>query len=165
MSVIDETLEANREYSLDFRLGNLPVPPERRLAVVACMDARLTVEEILGLKTGDAHIIRNAGGVVTEDALRSLLISHHLTGTQEFMVINHTDCGLLTFHDVDLRERLEQETGTATVVPSCFHAFRDVHENVRLQLQKIRSHPWIPASIHVRGFVYDSWPAQAPVVW
>ena len=155
MSVIDETLKANQEYFSNFQLGDLPMPPARRLAVVACMDARLTVEEMLGLKTGEAHIIRNAGGVVTEDALRSLVISHHLLGTQEFMVINHTDCGMLTFQDGELRGRLQQETGTATVAPSCFHAFGDVEENVRLQLQKINSHPWIPASIRARGFVYN----------
>ncbi len=110
---------------------------------------------MLGLKTGDAHIIRNAGGIVTEDALRSLIISHHLLGTQEFMVINHTDCGMLTFKDEELRQKLQQQTGTVTVAPVYFHAFSDVEENVRQQVQKVKSHPWIPKHIPIRGFVYD----------
>lgn len=155
MTVIEEVLKSNKSYAKGFTLGDLPMPPGRKLAVVACMDARLTVEEMLGLKTGDAHIIRNAGGIVTEDALRSLIISHHLLGTQEFMIINHTDCGMLTFKDEQLRAKLQQQTGTATVVPSHFHAFSDVAENVRQQIQKVKSHPWIPKHIPVRGFVYD----------
>src|SRR3972149_5258085 len=112
-----DAVRANEEFALTFSLGQLAMPPARRLAVVACMDARLTVEPMLGLKTGEAHIIRNAGGIVTEDALRSLLISHHLLGTQEFIIINHTDCGMLTFKDEDLRARLQKQTGTATVAP------------------------------------------------
>lgn len=155
MSVIDELLKANEEYARGFTLGHLPAPPAQRLAVVACMDARLTVESILGLKTGDAHIIRNAGGVVTEDTLRSLLISHHLLGTQEVVIVNHTDCGMLTFRDEDLRTQLQQKSGTAAVAPAHFHAFADLEENVRYQIQKIRSHPWVPPSITVRGFIYD----------
>ena len=155
MSVIDETLHANEEYARQFTLGDLPMPPCRKLAVVACMDARLTVEEILGLETGDAHIIRNAGGIVTEDALRSLLISHHLLGTQEFIIINHTDCGMLTFKDEELRTRLQQATRTATVAPVHFHAFGDLEENVGQQIQKVQAHPWIPDHIPVRGFVFD----------
>src|SRR5208337_5590064 len=110
---------------------------------------------ILGLKTGDAHIIRNAGGIATEDAIRSLLISHYLLGTQEFMIINHTDCGMLTFKDEELRERLERETGTAVVAPSHFHSFVDTTTNVRRQVQRVKSHPWVPNKIPVRGFVYD----------
>jgi len=110
MSVIDEALKANQEYAAAFRLGGLAMPPARKLAVVACMDARLTVEQFLGLKTGDAHIIRNAGGIATEDAIRSLLISHYLLGTQEFMIVNHTDCGMLTFKDEDLLSRLENHS-------------------------------------------------------
>lgn len=155
MGVIDETLKANESYARTFNLGHLPMPPGRKLAIVACMDARLTVEQVLGLKTGDAHIIRNAGGIVTEDAIRSLLISHYLLGTQEFMIINHTDCGMLTFKDEDLRTKLEQRTRTASVSPEQFHAFRDPVENVRRQIQKVRSHVWIPKEIPVRGFVYD----------
>jgi len=155
MSVTDEVLKANENYTGTFNLGHLPMPPARKLAIVACMDARLTVEQALGLKTGEAHIIRNAGGIVTEDALRSLIISHHLLGTQEFIIINHTDCGMLTFKDEDLRVQLQEKTGTATVAPVDFHAFRDPEENVRLQVQRVKSHPWIPKHISVRGFVYD----------
>ena len=155
MSVTDEVLKANENYTGTFNLGHLPMPPARKLAIVACMDARLTVEQALGLKTGEAHIIRNAGGIVTEDALRSLIISHHLLGTQEFIIINHTDCGMLTFKDEDLRVQLQEKTGTATVAPVHFHAFRDPEENVRLQVQRVKSHPWIPKYISVRGFVYD----------
>jgi carbonic anhydrase len=155
MSVIEEVIAANENYARNFTLGHLPMPPARKLAVVACMDARLTVEQALGLKTGDAHVIRNAGGIVTEDALRSLLISHHLLGTQEFLIINHTDCGMLTFKDEELQARLEGHTGTATVAPARFFAFSDLEENVRRQIQKVRSHPWIPKSISVRGFIYD----------
>lgn len=155
MSVIDEVLEANKKYAEGFTLGHLPMPPARKLAVVACMDARLTVSQLLGLKTGEAHIIRNAGGIVTEDALRSLIISHHLLGAQEFMIINHTDCGMLTFKDEDLRARLLKSTGTATVAPVHFHAFPNLEENVRQQIQKVKSHPWVPKGIPVRGFIYD----------
>ena len=155
MSVIDEVLKANESYTRTFTLGHVPLPPARKLAIVACMDARLTVEPALGLHTGDAHIIRNAGGIVTEDALRSLIISHHLLDTQEFMIINHTDCGMLTFKDEDLRTKLHQMTGTATVAPVHFHAFGDVADNVREQIQKVKSHPWVPQHIPVRGFIYD----------
>lgn len=155
MSVIDEVVQANEIYYRTFTAGLLPVEPARKLAVVTCMDARLDLFQILGLQPGDAHIIRNAGGIVTEDALRSLLLSHHLLGTQEFMVINHTDCGLLTFEDDDLRTRLQRTFGTAVVAPSHFFAFRDLEDNVREQVQKVRSHPWLPGDIVVRGFIYD----------
>ena len=155
MSIIDEVVRANQSYARSFTLGTLSIPPARKLAVVACMDARLTVELILGLKTGDAHIIRNAGGIVTEDAVRSLLISHHLLGTEELVIINHTDCGMLTFKDDELHARLQQQTGTAAVVPARFHAFSNLEENVRQQIQKVRSHPWVPRQIPVRGFIYD----------
>jgi carbonic anhydrase len=112
------------------------------------------VEQLLGLKTGEAHIIRNAGGIASDDALRSLIISHHLLGTQEFIVINHTDCGMLTFKDHELLHKLEEETGTATIAPVHFHAFSSVEENVRRQVARIKSHPWVQG-IPVRGFVYD----------
>ena len=108
------------------------------------MDARLTIEPMLGLKTCDAHIIRNAGGIVTDDALRSLIVSHHLLGTREFIIVNHTDCGMLTFKDEELRNQLHQATGTAADVPAAFHAFSDLDENVRQQIRRVRSHPWIP---------------------
>ena len=155
MSVIDDVLSANQEYAKAFKLGSLPMPPARKLAVVACMDARLTIEPMLGLKTGEAHIIRNAGGIVTDDALRSLIISHQLLGTREIMIINHTDCGMLTFQDADLRQRLRRETGLTPVAPTAFHAFSDLHENVREQIQKLRLHPWLPKEVAVRGFIYD----------
>lgn len=155
MSVIDEVIAGNQEYARSFKQGNLPMPPGRRLAIVACMDARLTIEPMLGLKTGDAHIIRNAGGLVTEDALRSLVISHYLLGTNEFMIINHTDCGMLTFRDEELQDRLRKDTGTVAVAPQFFGAFRDVEENVRRQILKLKSHAWVPREIPVRGFVYD----------
>jgi carbonic anhydrase len=155
VSIIDEALKANETYAQGFKHGHLPMPPARKLAVVACTDARLMVDQALGLKTGDAHVIRNAGGIVTEDAIRSLLISHYLLGTQEFAIINHTDCGMLTFKDEDLHSTLLQATGTAAVAPSHVHAFGDLQENVRQQIQKVKSHPWIPKDIPVRGFIYD----------
>ena len=155
MSVTDETVKANELYAKSFTLGHLAMPPARKLAVLACMDARLTVEQVLGLKTGEAHIIRNAGGIASEDAVRSLIISHHLLGTQEFVVINHTDCGMLTFKDEELREKLRKQTGAAVVAPARFYAFSDPEENVREQVQKIKTHPWLPREIPVRGFVYD----------
>ena len=155
MSTTDELLKANERYAQSFKLGHLPMPPARKVAVLACMDARLTVEQLLGLETGEAHIIRNAGGIATEDALRSLLISHHLLGTQEFLIINHTDCGMLTFKDEELRDRLEKQTGTAAFAPAHFHTFTDLESNVRRQIGRLRSHPWIPKHIPVRGFIYD----------
>ena len=111
MSATDEVLAANKDYAAKFDGGGLAVAPARKLAILACMDSRLSVEQVLGLKTGDAHIIRNAGGVVTEDVLRSLIISHHLLNTQEFIVINHTDCGMATFTDEQLYNQLEEKTG------------------------------------------------------
>ena len=155
MSTIDDAIKANESYSRGFDLGKLAMPPARKLAIVACMDARLTIEPMLGLKTGDAHIIRNAGGIVTEDVVRSLIISQQLLGTQEVMIINHTDCGMLTFEDDALRTRLLNSTGKLAVAPARFYAFHDVQQNVREQVQKLRSHPWIPQEYTVRGFVYD----------
>jgi len=130
------------------------MPPARKLAVVACMDARLTVEQFLGLKTGDAHIIRNAGGLVTEDVLRSLIISSYLLGTRTYYVIQHTDCGMLTFTDEKLREKLKTETGH-DASHLHFHSFSDVEKSVKKQLQAIRSNPFLPRDIDVHGFIYD----------
>jgi carbonic anhydrase len=155
MSTIDETLKENDKYAQSFKLGKLQMPPARKLAIVACMDARLTVEEALGLKTGDAHIIRNAGGIITEDAVRSLIISHYLLGTNEFMIINHTDCGMLTFKDNELKERLKETTKTYAIEPDAFHSFDNIEKNVREQVEKVKSHPWIPKDIPVRGFIFD----------
>jgi carbonic anhydrase len=155
MSTIDDAIGANNSYSREFGLAKLAMPPARKLAIVACMDARLTIELMLGLKTGDAHIIRNAGGIVTEDVVRSLIISQQLLGTREVMIINHTDCGMLSFKDDALRTRLLNSTGKLAVAPARFYAFDDLRQNVREQVQKVRSHPWIPQEITVRGFVYD----------
>ena len=130
------------------------MPPAKKLAIVACMDARLTVEQFLGLETGEAHIIRNAGGIVTEDELRSLIISHKLLGTDTFFVINHTDCGMLTFKDAELQQRLNDETGVDARGIK-FHAFTNLQENVRAQVKRIKDSPFIPDSVSVHGFVYD----------
>jgi carbonic anhydrase len=154
MSVIDEVLQANEIYSRTHELRRLTPRPERHLAVLTCMDTRLSIRT-LGLKTGDAHIIRNAGGIVTEDTLRSLVVSHYLLDTREFMVINHTDCGLMHTSEQDLRARVQNRTGTAAVSPAFFYAFQNIDENVRHQLEKLRTHPWVPKDVIVRGFVYD----------
>src|SRR2546427_3608327 len=131
MSAIDDAQQANARFAQEFRLGQLPMRPAKKLAIVACMDARLTLEPALGLKAGDAHIIRNAGGIVTEDAIRSLLISHHLLGTDEWMIVNHTDCGMLTFKEEELVAKLRAQSDQAPVTQVHFHAFRDLEENVR----------------------------------
>ena len=155
MPVIDEALAANKRYAGSFSQPNLAMPPSRKLAVLACMDARLHVSQALGIKLGEAHIIRNAGGIVTEDALRSLIISHNLLGTQEFMIINHTDCGMLTFKDDEVLDKLQKSTGKAPVAPARLYSFTNLEDNVRRQIQRVKSHPWIPESIPVRGFIYD----------
>ena len=154
MSVIDEVLQANEIYSRTHELRRLTPRPERKLAVLTCMDTRLSIRT-LGLKTGDAHIIRNAGGIVTEDSLRSLVVSHYLLGTEEFMVINHTDCGLTKTGEEDMRARIQNRAGTAAIAPAHFYCFQDLDQNVREQIEKLRSHPWVPKTIAVRGFVYD----------
>lgn len=154
MSVIDDVLTANEIYAHTHELRRLTPRPERKLAVLTCMDTRLSIRT-LGLKTGDAHIIRNAGGIVTDDSLRSLLVSHYLLGTEEFMVINHTDCGLMHTTEQELRTRIQNRAGTAAIAPAFFFAFQNIDENVRQQLQKLRTHPWIPKEVAVRGFVYD----------
>jgi carbonic anhydrase len=154
MSVIDEVLQANELYSRTHELRKLTPRPERQLAILTCMDTRLSIRT-LGLKTGDAHIIRNAGGIVTEDTLRSLVVSHYLLDTKEFMIINHTDCGLMRTTEQELREKIQKRTGTTAISPAFFHVFQNVEENVRHQLQKLRTHPWVPKEVAVRGFVYD----------
>jgi len=145
-------LAENQRYAAQFDRSALPLPPARRLAVLACMDARLTVEEVLGLRTGDAHIIRNAGGLATDDALRSLVISQHLLGTEEIIVIEHTGCGMLTFRDEEVRQQIADETGTE--VDLVLHAFPDLEANLRQQLARIRSHPWIK-EVPVHGLIYE----------
>jgi carbonic anhydrase len=154
MSVIDEVLQANELYSRTHEFRRLTPRPERHLAILTCMDTRLSIRT-LGLKTGDAHIIRNAGGIVTDDTLRSFVVSHYLLDTKEFMVINHTDCGLMLTTEEDLRTRVQNRAGTDAVSPAFFYAFQNVDDNVRHQLQKLRTHPWVPKEVAVRGFVYD----------
>ncbi len=153
MSIIQELLISNAAYAASFDRSQLASPPAKRLAVVACMDARVTVEEILGLRTGDAHIIRNAGGVVTDDVIRSLIISYKLLGTREFLIINHTNCGMATFTDEELQQRMAKEHGVdASQIH--FHAFGDLRENVEAQVQKIRQSPFIPQAIPVHGLIF-----------
>ena len=155
MSVADELLKANEEFVRSFNLGDLAVQPRRRLAVLACMDSRILFERCLGLRPGDAHMIRNAGGIATEDAIRSLIVSHHLLDTQEIIIINHTDCGLLRVKEEELKNKLADKMGTPFGAPAHFHAFDNLEENVRQQIDRVRTHPWIPKHIPVRGFIYD----------
>ena len=155
MSVADELLKANETFARNFTLGELSVRPKRRVAVLACMDSRILFEHCLGLEPGDAHMIRNAGGIATEDALRSLIVSHHLLDTQEFIIINHTDCGLLKVQEYELRAELTRKMGAIASEPAHFYAFDNLEENVRQQIQRVKSHPWIPKHIPVRGFIYD----------
>jgi len=154
MSVIDEVLAANEIYAHTHELRAIAPRPARKLAVLMCMDTRLSIRA-LGLKPGDAHILRNAGGIVTDDALRSLLVSQYLLGTEEIMVINHTDCGMMRSSEEELRSMIQNRSGTAAVAPSSFFTFINVEENVRQQLQKLDSHPWILQTVSIRGFVYD----------
>lgn len=153
MSTTDQLLENNRRYAESFSQGELPMPPGRRVAVLACMDARLVVSRILGLQEGEAHVIRNAGGVATDDAIRSLLISQRLLGTEEIILIHHTDCGMVTFRDDEVKRQIEEETG---IRPSfALEAFPDPVEDVRQSIRRITSSPFIPHKEAVRGFVYD----------
>lgn len=154
MPVREELLAANERYVSGFTKADLPMPPGRRFAVVTCMDARLDPAKFLGLEEGDAHVIRNAGGLVTDDALRSLVISHWLLGTQEAIVITHTDCGMLTFTNEQLRKKLEDEAG-ADASEVDFLAFPDLEESVRAGVRRIRVSPLLPESFGASGFVYD----------
>jgi carbonic anhydrase len=142
----------NARYAASFDRPNLELPPGRRLAVLACMDARLTVEDVLGLRTGEAHIIRNAGGLATDDAIRSLVISQHLLGTEEIIVIEHTRCGMLTFEDEPVRRQIAETQGADVDLPLL--AFPDLDANLVAQVERIRSHPWVK-DVPVHGLVYD----------
>jgi carbonic anhydrase len=153
MSVIDEFLENNKAYAGSFDKGSLPMPPAKHIAVVACMDARMETGVLLGLVEGDAHVIRNAGGVVTDDVIRSLTISQRLLGTRAIMLIHHTDCGMLTFTDADLKEQILNETGIKP--PFAMEAFADLDADVRQSLARIEASPYIPIKDEVRGFVFD----------
>ena len=152
MTVTDELLEANARYAETFD-GPLPLPPARHVAVLACMDARLDVYRALGLAEGDAHVIRNAGGVVTADEIRSLAISQRLLGTTEIVLVHHTDCGMLTFADEDFRSSIEAEVRTRPEWHS--EAFSDLEDDVRASRQRILDSPYIPIKDSVRGFVFD----------
>ncbi len=148
----ERALAENQRYAATFDRPNLELPPSRRLAVLACMDARLTVEQVLGLRTGEAHIIRNAGGLATDDAIRSLVISQRLLGTEEVLVIEHTGCGMLTFEDGPVQASIAEVTGTAVNLP--LHAFSDLEANLAAQVERIRSHPWIK-DVPVTGVIYE----------
>ncbi|MBV8993327.1 MAG: carbonic anhydrase [Pseudonocardiales bacterium] len=152
MSVTDELLANNAEYAAAFS-GPLPMPPAKHVAVVACMDARLDVYRILGLNEGEAHVIRNAGGVVTDDEIRSLAISQRLLGTQEIILIHHTDCGMLTFTDDDFKKSIQDDTG---IKPGwAAEAFPDLDEDVRQSIARIKASPFVPNKDSLRGFVFD----------
>lgn len=153
MTVTDELLANADKYTAAFDKGDLPLPPAKHIAIVACMDARLNVYGLLGLTEGDAHVIRNAGGIVTQDELRSLAISQRLLGTTEIVLIHHTDCGMLTFTDDEFRLGIEAETGVKPTWAA--EAFTDLDQDVRQNIARIRAEPSIPVKDSVRGFVYD----------
>jgi carbonic anhydrase len=149
---LDHVLSENARYAAQFDRSALPLPPGRRLAIVACMDARLSVEDALGLRTGDAHIIRNAGGLATDDAIRSIVISQHLLGTNEVIVVEHTGCGMLTFEEEPVRRRIAAEQACGCDLQLL--PFGDLESNLRAQVERIRSHPWIK-DVPVSGLVYE----------
>ena len=153
MSVTNQLLEANSDYAASFNQGDLPMPPGKHVAVVACMDARLDVYAILGLGLGEAHVIRNAGGVVSDDAIRSLVISQRLLGTKEIVLIHHTDCGMLTFRDDDVKEQIAAEVGTRP--PFALEAFGDLEGDVRQSIARLHASPYLVEKGRIRGFVYD----------
>ena len=153
MSATEELLGNAQHYATDFGKGDLPMPPAKRVAVVACMDARLNPYGLLGLAEGDAHVIRNAGGVVTDDVIRSLLISQRLLGTQEVILVHHTGCGMLTFRDDDVKAQVEADTG---VRPSfALEAFPDLEADLRQSLARLRASPFLSHLDQVRAFAYD----------
>ena len=153
MSTTDELLRNAESYAESFDKGDLPMPPGRKIAVLACMDARLNPYALLGLQEGDAHIIRNAGGVVTDDEIRSLAISQRLLGTEEIILIHHTDCGMLTFTDDEFKRSVQDDVG---IKPEwAAEAFPDVDEDVRQSVARIQASPFIPRKDSVRGFVYE----------
>jgi carbonic anhydrase len=153
MSKTDDLLANNEAYAASFNKGDLPLPPALKTAVVACMDARLDVHALLGIGEGDAHVIRNAGGVVSDDAIRSLAISQRLLGTEEIILIHHTDCGMLTFRDDDFKASIEQDTGIRP--PWAAEAFPDLDADVRQSIARVKASPFVPHKESVRGFVYE----------
>jgi carbonic anhydrase len=153
VSVTDELLRNAEDYASRFDKGSLPLPPAKKVAVVACMDARLDPQALLGLSEGDAHVIRNAGGVITDDEIRSLAISQRLLGTEEIILIHHTDCGMLTFSDDEFRRSIQDDTG---IKPEwAAEAFPDLDEDVRQSIARIKASPFVPRTESVRGFVYE----------
>jgi carbonic anhydrase len=153
MGSTDELLRHDDDYVAKFEKGDLPLPPAKKVAVVACMDARLDPARVLGLEEGDAHVIRNAGGVVTDDAVRSLTISQRLLGTEEIILIHHTDCAMLTFTHDELAKQVEADTGIRP--PFAFEAFTDLEGDVRQSIARIEASPFIPRKKGVRGFIYE----------
>jgi carbonic anhydrase len=153
VSVTDELLRNNAEFASSFKQGDLPMPPDKGLAVVACMDARLNVYALLGLREGQAHVIRNAGGVVSDDVLRSLVISQRLLGTSEIILIHHTDCGMLTFTDDQVKADIEADTGLRPHF--ALEAFPDLERDIRQSIARIKASPFVPNKDSVRGFIYD----------
>jgi carbonic anhydrase len=153
MTVTDELLENNTEFTRNFSNGDLPMPPGKGLAVVACMDARLNVYALLGLQEGDAHVIRNAGGVVSDDVLRSLVISQRLLGTREVILVHHTDCGMLTFTDDQVKADIEADVGLRPHF--ALEAFSDLERDIRQSIARIKASPFVPNKDSIRGFVYD----------
>jgi carbonic anhydrase len=153
MSSTDQLVANNDTYAESFDKGDLPLPPATKVAVVACMDARLNVYGALGLQEGDAHVIRNAGGVVTDDAIRSLAISQRLLGTEEIVLIHHTGCGMLTFTDDDFKRSIEEDTGIRPEWAA--EAFPDLDADVRQSIARIKASPFIPRKDAIRGFVYE----------
>ncbi|MFQ5981788.1 MAG: beta-class carbonic anhydrase [Woeseiaceae bacterium] len=153
MSATEQLLENNERYAKNFTKSGTPLPPAKKAAVVACMDARIETGRLLGLEEGDVHVIRNAGGVVTEDVLRSLVISQRLLGTEEIILIHHTDCGMLTFHDDEVKAQIEDDTGLR---PSfALEAFPNLEDDVRQSIRRIRANPFVPNKDKIRGFIYD----------
>jgi carbonic anhydrase len=153
MTVTDELLRNNADFAGSFSKGDLPMPPGKGLAVVACMDARLNVYALLGLEEGEAHVIRNAGGVVTEDVIRSLAISQRLLGTSEIILVHHTDCGMLTFTDDQVKADIEADTGLRPHF--ALEAFSDLERDVRQSIARIKASPFVPSRDSVRGFIFD----------
>jgi carbonic anhydrase len=153
LSSTDDLLKNNEEYAASFDKADLPLPPAKGVAVVACMDARIVPSKILGLQEGDAHVIRNAGGVITDDEIRSLAISQRLLGTTEIVLVHHTDCGMLTFSDDEFKQQLLDDTG---VKPQWSpESFSDLEDDVRHSIARIEASPFIPNKDNIRGFVYE----------
>ena len=153
MSATNDFIAANERYASEFAKGDRPLPPAKKVAVVACMDARIETGRLLGLEEGDAHVIRNAGGVVTDDVIRSLAISQRLLGTEEIVLIHHTDCGMLTFTDDEVKAQIEEDTGLRPNF--ALEAFANLEDDIRQSIRRIEASPFVPNKENVRGFIYD----------